>query len=215
MRDPASALKLIEAVVAATTRPVTLKMRLGWDQQSINAPEIAQRAQAAGIRLLTVHARTRCDFFKGQADWQRVAEVKAAVGIPVIINGDVVCPRTAQRAIGLANADGVMVGRGAYGAPWVLGRIARALGTGWDPGNPPLHEQRAIALEHVESMLHHYGQALGIKNARKHVGWYLQSSGRDEAAVKRWRRQLCTQEQAAPLLHGLAEFYSEALELAA
>ncbi|MGE0697629.1 MAG: tRNA dihydrouridine synthase DusB [Hyphomicrobiaceae bacterium] len=215
MREPDAALALVEAVVRAVSVPVTLKMRLGWDDGSLNAPDIARRAEAAGIQLVTVHGRTRCQFFKGRADWRRVAAVKAAVKIPVVVNGDITGPDEAREALAQSGADGVMVGRGAYGAPWQPARIAEALATGNDPGPPSLAEQGRIAVAHVEAMLFHYGRALGLRNARKHVGWYLAGSGQPETIVKEWRRRLCTEEDAGRLVAGLARFYAESREMAA
>ena len=215
MREPDHALALIEAVIGAVSVPVTLKMRLGWDDRSLNAPEIAARAEAAGIQLVTVHGRTRCQFFKGEADWARVAAVKQAIGIPVVVNGDIATPAKAATALAQSGADAVMVGRGAYGAPWMPARIAQTLSSGRDPGNPCLAEQSAIAVSHITAMLAHYGRALGLRNARKHVGWYLETSGRDPAVVKAWRRRLCTEESDQRLLAGLSEFYDDAQEAAA
>lgn len=214
MRDLDHAVSLIEAVIGAVKVPVTLKMRLGWDHASLNAPELARLAEAAGVQLLTVHARTRCQFFKGDADWRLVRSVKNAVRIPVVVNGDIVDPVTARTALEASGADAVMVGRGAYGAPWMPGRIAATLATGSDPGSPPLSEQGTTAAAHVEAILEQDGPVHGLRNARKHIGWYLATSGQPAPTVKDWRRRLCTSENARDVLAGLATFYTQAREAA-
>ncbi len=208
MRDLDHALALIEAVVSAVKVPVTLKMRLGWDARTMNAPELARRAEAAGIKLITVHGRTRQQFFKGEANWHHVRPVVDAVSIPVVVNGDITSAVAARFALDQSGAAGVMVGRGAYGAPWLPAQIAKALASGNDPGAPDLAVQAKLALAHIEAMLSHYGRELGHKNAKKHIGWYLETSGVPEAVVKTWRRQLCTCDDPTSALAGLADFYT-------
>jgi len=215
MRDLDHATSLIEAVIGAVSVPVTLKMRLGWDHKTRNAPELARRAEAAGVQLITVHGRTRCQFYKGAADWPAVAAVRAAVCVPVLVNGDIKSIADATAALSASGATGVMIGRGAYGAPWLMGRIAHYLETGTDRGPPALATQADIACGHVEAMLAHYGTHLGLRNARKHIGWYLESSGCDAGIAKSWRRLLCTNENAGEVITGLRSFYNSDGERAA
>lgn len=176
MRDLDHALSLIEAVVAAVSVPVTLKTRLGWDAALMNAPELARRAEAAGIAMITIHGRTRCQFYKGAADWAAIRAVKQAVTIPVVANGDIVCARTARLALTASGADGVMVGRGAQGQPWILAQINAALaGLPMVPA-PSLAARADLAEAHYDAALSFYGEALGARVIRKHLGWYMEAA---------------------------------------
>lgn len=168
MRDPAHALSLIEATVSAVRVPVTLKMRLGWDETSINAPEIARRAEEAGVQMITVHGRTRCQFYEGRADWQAIRAVREAITVPLVANGDVVTLEDAERIRMQSGADAVMIGRGAQGRPWFPGAVAAGFA-----GDEPPELVAEIAIAHFEAMLSHYGTGKGVRHARKHLGWYL------------------------------------------
>jgi len=210
MRDLDHAQSLIEAVVGACTLPVTLKMRLGWDWSSINAPELARRAQSCGVKLITVHARTRNQFFKDGVDWQEIAKVKQAVDIPVIVNGDIKSPDDARIALKVSKADGVMIGRGAYGAPWLPAQIAQALANGTAQDPPQRQTQRDIAVAHVEDMLLHYGSKLGLRNARKHIGWYIEKCiDTDHETAKAWRRHLCTSDNPNVVLKDFGRCFDD------
>ncbi|MEP2642752.1 tRNA dihydrouridine synthase DusB [Roseobacter sp.] len=173
MRTPDHALTLIEAVVNAVKIPVTLKTRLGWDDASLNAAHIAQRAEAAGIRLITIHGRTRCQFYKGRADWAAIRAVKDAVDIPVIANGDIIDSAAARTALAQSHADGIMVGRGAQGKPWLLARIAHDLFGTPAPQVPQRAGFAQMVAQHYEAMIAFYGETLGLRVARKHLGWYM------------------------------------------
>ncbi|WP_374291465.1 tRNA dihydrouridine synthase DusB [Paenirhodobacter enshiensis] len=177
MRDPDHALRLIEAVTGAVDLPVTLKMRLGWDTDSLNAPEIARRAEAAGVKMIVIHGRTRMQFYKGTADWAAICAVRDAVGIPVVANGDVIDAASAAAALKASGAAGVMVGRGAQGAPWVLAEIAHAIHGTPAPAIPEGDALADLVAEHYESILSFYGADLGLRLARKHLGWYAERAG--------------------------------------
>lgn len=176
MRDPDHALSLVKATVSAVDCPVTLKMRLGWDDDNRNAPEIARRAEAEGVAMITVHGRTRCQFYDGNADWAAIAEVKKAVNVPVVANGDIASLHDVRTALDLSGADAVMIGRAAYGRPWLPGLLARSLDAGRQLPGPPLERQKAIVTEHYREMLAHYGTEVGVRCARKHLGWYAENA---------------------------------------
>ena len=177
MKTPDHALSLIEAVVNAVSVPVTLKTRLGWDGDSLNAADIARRAEGAGIKMVTIHGRTRCQFYKGRADWAAIRAVKEAVSIPVLANGDICTVQDARAALAASGADGVMIGRGIQGAPWRLAEVAHALGYGPKPTVPQGQDFTDMVLAHYRASLEFYGDWLGARVIRKHLGWYMDRAG--------------------------------------
>jgi tRNA-dihydrouridine synthase B len=211
MRDLKLAAAIIEATVKAVQIPVTLKMRMGWDHNSLNAPELARIAQDLGIRMITVHGRTRCQMYKGEADWAFVRNVKDAVLLPVIVNGDICSIEDAETALAQSGADGLMIGRGAYGKPWLLAQVMRWLSHGERRSDPSLDEQYAVIVEHYHAMLDHYGRDTGVNMARKHIGWY--TKGLNGSAD--FRNRVNQEPDPQVVLGMLAEFYAPWLSRAA
>ena len=216
MRDEVAAARLLEATVNAVSVPVTLKMRMGWDHTNLNAPSLARVAEQCGIQMVTVHGRTRQQFYTGTADWRFIAQVKAATRLPVIANGDILTVDDAAEALRQSEADGVMVGRGCYGRPWFLAQVAQFLTTGARVPDPTLTQHKQLMLQHYQGMLDHFGTNAGLRLARKHVSWYsrgLHGSAEFRVAVN----QLSEPEKVVALIHAFFDAdaaRSDALEAA-
>ena len=213
MRDLDHALKLIEATIAAVKVPVTLKMRLGWDHGSLNAPELARRAEAAGVQMITVHGRTRCQFYKGEADWSAVRAVKDAITVPLVVNGDITSFEKAVSALEMSDADAVMIGRGAQGQPWLPGQIGRQLETGKPEAAPSLPEQLTHIRALYDEVCRLYGLRIGLKHARKHLGWALEIAAECSRApaetLKSWRQKILTSEDPHRVHRSLQDAYDD------
>lgn len=207
MQNLDHARQILEATVAAVDLPVTLKMRTGWDDNSRNAPELARIAENSGIRMITVHGRTRNQLYRGKSDWAFIRKVKEAVSIPVIANGDIVSVDDAREVLRLSAADGVMVGRGAYGRPWFLKQIIHFLKTGERLPDPSLADQRNLLLKHYRMMLEHYGVHVGLRNARKHIAWY--SKGLPASAE--FRASINTIDDPENVIGAITSFYDSAM----
>ncbi|MDP6817629.1 MAG: tRNA dihydrouridine synthase DusB [Alphaproteobacteria bacterium] len=211
MRDEVHAGRILQAVAAAVDIPVTLKMRTGWDDNNRNAPRLAKIAEDCGIRMVTVHGRTRCQLYNGRADWDFIAEVKAAVRIPVVGNGDITREEDALALLDRSGADGVMIGRGAYGRPWFLAQVAHYLRFGRKIPAPPIEVQCAVMLRHYQALLSHYGGAVGLRVARKHIAWYC----KDLPGAAEFRARVVRMDDASRVMREIKQFYMPQAELVA
>jgi len=213
MRDLDHAVSLIEATISAVKVPVTLKMRLGWDDRTRNAPELARRAEAAGVQMITVHGRTRCQFYKGKADWGAVRAVKEKISVPLVVNGDVTSYESAVDALAESFADALMIGRGAQGQPWLPGQIARRLDGGAAETAPTLPQQLGFVRALYDEICAHYGARVGLRHARKHLGWGLDVAAQigrvPVEKLKAWRQRILTTEDPARVHQGLVHAFDD------
>lgn len=215
MRTPDVACSIMEAVVKAVSRPVSVKMRLGWDETSHNAADLARRAEDLGVAAVTVHGRTRKQFYTGAADWDAVAEVKQAVGIPVIVNGDIITAEQAREALARSGADALMLGRGVYGRPWLAAHLERALADGARLEEPDREERLAIVIEHLRASAAFYGLPLGLKMFRKHLGWYIEQAPwpPDPAERRAAKARLCRLDTPEEVEVALADLWRSVAHL--
>jgi len=213
MRDLDHAVRLIEATISAVKVPVTLKMRLGWDDRSLNAPELARRAEAAGVQMISVHGRTRCQFYNGKADWGAVRAVRDAIRIPLVVNGDIASFEQAVAALEMSGADAVMVGRGAQGQPWLPGQIGRRIETGVAESAPSLTEQLKYIRALYDEVCRHYGLRIGLRHARKHLGWALQVAAQysrtPATTLKSWRERILTSDSPQLVHRSLQDAFDD------
>src|SRR5690349_18203153 len=213
MRDLDHAARLIDATISAVKVPVTLKMRLGWDDRARNAPELARRAEASGVQMITVHGRTRCQFYKGMADWSAVRAVKEVISIPLVVNGDITSYETALDALEQSGADALMIGRGAQGAPWLPGQIGRRLEGGAAEAAPALTQQLGYVRALYDEICRHYGLRIGLRHARKHLGWALDvaadASRVPAGKLKSWRQKILTSEEPSRVYQALGEAFDD------
>jgi tRNA-dihydrouridine synthase B len=213
MRDLDHALKLIEATISAVKVPVTLKMRLGWDDRLLNAPELARRAEQAGVQMISVHGRTRCQFYKGEADWRAVRAVKHAINIPLVVNGDITSFEKAVSALEMSGADAVMIGRGAQGQPWLPGQIGRRLETGVSEAPPSLAQQLSYIRALYDEVCQLYGLRIGLRHARKHLGWALEIAARYSRAPAQtlltWRERILTSDDPHRVHRSLQDAFDD------